>query len=62
MSDKEDKLVNIEELNSKQSLDAIWTMLNKAASKGVFSIDESYVLKILFNKVLKEINDKDSIN
>ena len=61
MSDTKDpKNVNIEDMTCEQSLDAIWNMVNKAATKGAFNIDESYVLKILFTKVLKEIKDKDS--
>mgnify|MGYP001247475634 CR=1 FL=1 len=53
--DKEPQSVNIEELTAVQSLDGIYNLVNKAASKGVFTIDESYVLKVLFNKVLKEL-------
>lgn len=55
MSDNEQKQVNIEDMTPQQSLEALWTLMNKAASKGCFSIDESYVLKILFSKVSKHI-------
>jgi len=34
--------------------------MNKAASKGVFNIDESYILKILFSKVSKSITEDTS--
>ena len=53
---QEQQTLNIEDMTGKQSLDAIYNMVNKAASKGVFNIDESYVLKVLFSKVLKELN------
>ena len=51
----EQQSINIEDMNAQQSLDAIYNMVNKAATKGAFNIDESYILKILFTKVLKEI-------
>ena len=55
MSDNEQKQVNIEDMTPQQSLEALWTLMNKAASKGCFNIDESYVLKILFSKVSKHV-------
>ena len=57
MSDNEQKQVNIEDMNAQQSLEALWTLMNKAATKGCFTIDESYVLKILFSKVSKHVVD-----
>ena len=55
MSDTEPKQVNIEDMTPQQSLEALWTLMNKAASKGCFNIDESYVLKVLFSKVSKHV-------
>ena len=57
MNDSEQKPVNIDEMNALQSLEAIWTLINKAASKGCYSIDESYVIKVLFNKVSKKLSE-----
>ena len=57
MSDNDQKQVNIEDMNAQQSLEALWTLMNKAATKGCFTIDESYVLKILFSKVSKHITE-----
>ena len=51
MESQDKKSINIEDLDVKQSLETIWNMMNKAASKGVFNIDESYILKVLFSKV-----------
>ena len=51
--------VNIDDMSPKQSLDAIWSMLNKAAGKGAFTIDESYILKVLFSKVSNSLNKTD---
>lgn len=57
MSDNDQKQVNIEDMNAQQSLEALWTLMNKAATKGCFTIDESYVLKILFSKVSKHVTE-----
>lgn len=57
MSDNDQKQVNIEDMNAQQSLEALWTLMNKAATKGCFTIDESYVLKILFSKVSKHLTE-----
>ena len=60
MSDTEQKTVNIEDMTPQQSLEAIWTLVNKAASKGCYNIDEGYVIKVLFKKVSKQLSDQDS--
>jgi hypothetical protein len=60
MESQDKKSINIEDLDVKQSLETIWNMMNKAASKGVFNIDESYILKILFSKVSKSITEDTS--
>lgn len=61
MNDSEQKPVNIDEMNALQSLEAIWTLINKAASKGCYSIDESYVIKVLFNKVSKKLSESTDV-
>ena len=43
--------VNLDSLTVVQSLNVLWSMLNQASSKGAFSIDESYVLKVIFQKI-----------
>ena len=60
MSDSEQKTINIEDMTPQQSLEAIWTLVNKAASKGCYNIDESYVIKVLFNKVSKHLSEQNS--
>ena len=47
-------------MTPQQSLEAIWTLVNKAASKGCYNIDEGYVIKVLFNKVSKQLSEQDS--
>ena len=50
MSAPSDK-INLESINNEESLEVIWNMINKAATKGAFNIDEAYILKILFTKI-----------
>ena len=47
--------VSIEDMNAQQSLEALWSLVNKSASKGVYNIDESYVIKVIFSKLSQEI-------
>lgn len=54
-NEQKPKQVNIEDMNAQQSLEALWTLINKASTKGVFNIDESYVIKVLFSKISQEI-------
>ena len=43
--------VSLEEATPLQSIDVIYKMLNKAANRGVYTIDESHALKVLVTKV-----------
>ena len=43
--------VSLQDATPLQSVDVIFKMLNKAASAGVYTIDESHALKILITKV-----------
>ena len=43
--------VNLDSLNTVQCLNVLWSMLNQASSKGAFTIDESFVLKVIFQKI-----------
>ena len=45
-------------MNPEQSLDTIWNLINKAASKGAFTIDECYILKVLFSKLNQNLSTK----
>ena len=60
MESQDKKSINIEDMDIEQSLEAIWNMMNRAASKGAFTIDESYILKVLFSKVSKSIPEEKS--
>ena len=47
--------ININNLTKEQSLSAIWQLLNKAQSKGSFTIDESVIIKYAIEKLQREI-------
>ena len=47
--------ININNLTKEQSLSAIWQLLNKAQSKGAFTIDESVIIKYAIEKLQREI-------
>ena len=46
-----EKTVNLANMTVDDSMSLIWNALNKANSQGVFTIDESYVIKVAHNKV-----------
>lgn len=43
--------VKLNDLNAEQALEVLWQLMNKANKTGVFTIDESYTSKILFDKI-----------
>jgi hypothetical protein len=45
----------LESLNNNELLDILWKALNKANTKGVFNIDEAFTLKIIYEKLKKNI-------
>tara|TARA_B100001248_G_scaffold253103_1_gene229977 strand:- start:136 stop:360 length:225 start_codon:yes stop_codon:yes gene_type:complete len=49
--DNSEKTVNLANMTVDDSMSLIWNALNKANSQGVFTIDESYVIKVAHNKV-----------
>jgi len=60
MDTQKSEKIDIDSLTPLQSIEVIFNMMNRAATKGVFNIDESYVLKVLFNKVTLELNKSNS--
>ena len=45
-------------MDIEKSSNIIWTALNKASNKGLFNIDESFVIKVAFNNIINEIKKK----
>ena len=56
-----EKTVNLSNLTIDESMNLIWNALNKANSQGVYTIDESYVIKVAHNKVKTGIVAKDQV-
>ena len=55
-----EKTVNLANMTLDDSMNLIWNALNKANSQGVFTIDESYVIKVAHNKVKTSLVAKQS--
>ena len=55
------KQLNVEELNPSQSLETLWNLMNKAASKGIFNIDDGYIIKVCFSKLTNFINSQQTL-
>ena len=56
-----EKTVNLANMTLDDSMNLIWNALNKANSQGVFTIDESYVIKVAHNKVKTSLVSKDQV-
>ncbi len=39
------------EMNNNELLDILWSALNKANTKGVYNIDEAYLIKLTYEKL-----------
>ena len=55
--------IDINKMDEKQSLYVIWQMLNKAQSKGIYTIDESCAIKAAIQKITQTLEksvDKES--
>lgn len=57
----QEKTVNLANLTVDDSMNLIWNALNKANSQGVFTIDESYVIKVAHNKLKTSVTTKSSV-
>ena len=57
-----EKTVNLANMTLDDSMSLIWNALNKANSQGVFTIDESYVIKVAHNKVKSNLVAKPNNN
>lgn len=55
MDKEQNQEKNLESLNNNELLDILWKALNKANTKGVFNIDEAFTLKIIYEKLKKNL-------
>ena len=51
----------LESMNNTELLDVLWQALNKANLKGVFNINESFLLKVVNDKLIEKLNDGSNI-
>ena len=53
MDSNNTQTINIDDMNKSDAIYIIWQLLNKAQSKGVFSIDEACAAKAAITKLDK---------
>jgi len=44
--------IKFDDLTPEQSLELVWQLLNRANKEGVYTIDESYTAKLLFDNLV----------
>lgn len=49
--DSEATQKKLEDLTKEDIYDIIWNAVNKASKQGVYNIDESYTIKIVFDRL-----------
>jgi len=54
----ENKQIDIKSIKPDECLNFIWNALNKASNKGVFNIDESYSIRVVFHKLTEIVTEK----
>jgi hypothetical protein len=58
-NNNEERTVNLANLSSEDCLNLIFNALNKANSKGVFQLDEAYVLKVAHNHLKTTLKESE---
>ena len=51
MEPSEGNQIKLNDLTPEQALEVLWQLLNKSNKTGAFSIDESYTIKVLVDKL-----------
>ena len=47
----------IEDMTKDDFIELVWNALNKANTKGVYSIDEAYLIKLTYEKLKQNMNN-----
>ena len=50
-----DENKNLETLSNNELLEILWKALNKANGNGVYTIDEAFTLKVIYEKLKKNV-------
>ena len=54
--------VRLQDVTPEQALDVVWQYLNRSSKAGVFTVDESYVLKVVFDVLVKRVRDTSELS
>lgn len=49
--------VNLDTMTGEQGLEVLWHLLNKCNKAGVFTIDEAYAIKMIFDLLNKTVKN-----
>lgn len=55
MDNQNQTQINLNDIKPEQSIQLLYQLMNKANKAGVFTIDESYSIKILLEKIAIEL-------
>lgn len=50
--------INPQKMTPQESCELIWRALRKASLKGAFDIDECYLIKVAYSKIVEKVNEK----
>lgn len=53
----QEKKINLDSTSTTELLDVLWQGLNKSSLKGVFTINESYLLKMVYDKLIEKVTE-----
>jgi len=48
----------VDKLSNDELIEILWQALNKSSLKGVYTINESYLLKMVYTRLLQKTSDK----
>ena len=54
----QEKKLNLDTTSTSELLDVLWQGLNKSSLNGVFTINESYLLKMVYDKLIEKVTEK----
>ena len=58
----ESEVSAVNKMSNDELIDLMWQGLNKSSLKGVFNINESYLLKIVRDKLIEKVGKQPSLS
>ena len=52
----ESEIAAVNKMSANELIDLLWQGLNKSSLKGVFNINESFLLKLVHDKLIEKVN------